>query len=81
MSDVGTFVGGIVVGYLGDRFVKRALFLSPLLFVGSLFMLIVWKALQDNGLPYYFLIFGIGFLVGGPYRIIGSAIAIDLGQH
>lgn len=81
MSDIGTFAGGVIVGYLGDKFTKRALFLSPLLFVGSFLMVIVWKALTDNGFPYYFLIFGIGFLIGGPYRIIGSAIAIDLGQH
>lgn len=45
MNDVGTFLGGMIVGYLGDKYAKRALFLSPLLFVGTILMLIVWQAL------------------------------------
>ena len=79
MNDVGTFIGGLIVGYLGDKYGRRALFLSPLLFIGSILMLLVWKTLGENGIPYYFLIFGIGVFSGGPYQIIGSAISIDLG--
>lgn len=81
MNDVGTFIGGTIVGYLGDKYAKRALFLSPLLLVGTILMILVWQALGENGVPYYFVIFGIGFFTGGPYQIIGSAIAVDLGQH
>jgi OPA family glycerol-3-phosphate transporter-like MFS transporter 3 len=79
MVDVGAFIGGVVVGFLGDKYSYRAIFLSPLLFLGSILMFIVYKYLGQTPLPYYFLMVFIGFTMGGPYNVIGSAIAIDLG--
>lgn len=38
MVDTGSFVGGLLIGYLGDKLKLRALFLSPLLFFSSLVM-------------------------------------------
>lgn len=81
MVDVGSLLGGMLVGHLGDIYKVRALFLSPLLFLGSVVMLIVSQALKDYSLPYYFLMFLIGLFTGGPYNVIGSAIAVDLGQQ
>lgn len=81
MVDVGSLIGGMLVGHLGDIYKLRALFLSPLLFLGSVVMLIVSQVLKDYSLPYYFLMFLIGIFTGGPYNVIGSAIAVDLGQQ
>lgn len=81
MVDVGSFIGAMLVGHLGDIYQLRALFLSPLLFLGSIVMFVVSQALSDYSLPYYFLMFLIGFFTGGPYIVIGSAIAVDLGQQ
>jgi MFS family permease len=81
MVDVGALFGGMLVGHLGDIYQLRALFLSPLLFLGSIVMFIVSQALDEYALPYYFLMCLIGIFTGGPYNVIGSAIAVDLGQQ
>ena len=79
MVDVGSFIGGLIVGYLGDKYGKRALFLSPCLFFSSIIMFIVSFAFGNAAWMYYIAMFLIGLLSGGPYNIIGSAITIDLG--
>ena len=38
MIDIGSFIGGLYIGYLGDKYKHRAIFLSPLLFVSSIVM-------------------------------------------
>lgn len=81
MVDIGALFGGMLVGHLGDIYKFRALFLSPLLLLGSIVMFVVSQALNEYSLPYYFLMFLIGFFTGGPYNVIGSAIAVDLGQQ
>ena len=40
MIDVGSFLGGLIVGQLGDYLKQRALFLSPLLFLCTIFIVI-----------------------------------------
>jgi hypothetical protein len=41
MVDVGSFIGGMIIGYLGDYFSFRALFLSPGFFISAILMFIV----------------------------------------
>ena len=81
MVDVGSFIGGLIVGYLGDKYGKRALFLSPCLFLSSVVMFIVSFTFTDIAWTYYVAMFIIGLVSGGPYNIIGSAITIDLGEQ
>ena len=81
MVDIGTFVGGMGVGYLGDRYQYRALFLSPFLFLSAGMMFIVSYALTTVPWTYYLFMFLIGVLTGGPYNIIGTAITIDIGEQ
>lgn len=81
MVDVGSFVGGMMVGYLGDKYSYRALFLSPFLFLSSGIMFIVSFALTDVAWTYYTAMLLIGILIGGPYNIIGTAITIDIGEQ
>ena len=80
MVDIGAFVGGLIVGYLGDKYSYRALFLSPLLFLGAAVMFIVAFSLESEAWTYYVGMLAIGMLVGGPYNIIGSAITIDIAE-
>lgn len=80
MIDIGSFIGGLIVGHLGDKYSYRALFLSPLLFMGSILMFLVAFTFTDIAWMYYIAMFFIGALSGGPYNIIGSAITIDIGE-
>lgn len=81
MVDIGSFVGGLIVGSLGDKYGYRALFLSPCLFFSAVVMFIVSFSLTDIAWMYYVAMFIIGLFSGGPYNIIGSAITIDLGEQ
>jgi sugar phosphate permease len=88
MLDLGTFIGAILIGYLGDRLKKRSLFLAPFIFFSSIMMLIATLFLSNNPLPYFLVIFLIGMGLGGPYNIIGTnflnlgtIIAIDLASQ
>lgn len=74
MMDFGTFIGGVAVGYLGDRFGKRSLFLAPLMLLSTMMMLVAKFLLSDVPLPYFFVIFFMGLGLGGPYNIIGKFI-------
>lgn len=72
MMDCGTFLGSVVVGYLGDRIGKRSLFLAPLMLLSTLMMLVGKFLLDEQPLPYFFVIFFMGLGLGGPYNIIGK---------
>lgn len=47
MIDLGSLIGGTAVGFLVDRFDKRALILCPLLLISSIIMFIVAFALTN----------------------------------
>lgn len=81
MIDIGSLIGGTAVGFLVDKFNKRALFLSPLLLLSSIIMFIVSFALTNMAWQYYIAMFLIGNCIGGPYNIIGTVIAIDIGNN
>lgn len=81
MLDIGSFVGGLIIGYLSDRSHYRALFLSPLLIISAGIMFLVSYAFTNVPWMYYAALLGIGLTFGGPYNIIGTVIAIDLGEQ
>lgn len=82
MNDIGNFFGGVITGYLSDKNGKRSLFLFPQLIVATFFMAIVKFVLPESEpLYYFFVIFAIGFFLGGPYNILSAAIAIDLAKQ
>jgi len=80
MFSYGTFLGGIITGFISDHFNKRTVILSPFLLSASFLMLVVFIFLAESPVPYYFVIFFIGILLGGPYNIISSSCAIDLAK-
>eukprot|EP00919_Chromeraceae_sp_WS-2016_P023350 GHVR01055473.1.p1 GENE.GHVR01055473.1~~GHVR01055473.1.p1 ORF type:complete len:115 (-),score=15.26 GHVR01055473.1:341-685(-) len=81
MIDVGSFIGGLFVGAIGDKYSHRALFLSPLLFISAILMFMVSFFLTGSAWQYYIIMVCIGITIGGPYNIIGTVIAIDLGKQ
>ena len=80
MFDVGAVVGALIVGYISDRYDFKALLLSPFLFCCAIVMFVISFALGDTPLPYYITIFFAGLFISGPYNIIGTVIAIDIGN-
>lgn len=60
MFDIGSFVGGMAIGFVGDRIGKRAIIISPSLVIAALLMIAVKIAGTDSAIFYYFTIFGIG---------------------
>jgi len=78
MYDYGTTLGGIVLGQIGDHYGMRAVYMFPCLILASGCMLIVRYALESDVLGYYFVMFAIGVLQGGPYNVISGAISIEL---
>jgi sugar phosphate permease len=81
MVDTGSFIGGLIIGYLGDKYKYRAIFLSPLLFLSSIVMFSTAYFINDIVWEYYVAMFLIGITIGGPYNIIGTVITIDLGKQ
>mgnify|MGYP001810242909 CR=1 FL=1 len=78
MFDVGTFIGGVFIGLLGDIYKKRAIFISPSIMIAIALMLMIRFLLKSDPLPYYFVVLGIGFFQGGPYNNISGVISIEL---
>jgi len=80
MFDVGAVAGALVAGFLSDKFDIKALLLSPFLLCCAIVMFIISFALGDAVGPYYITLFFAGFFISGPYNIIGTVIAIDIGS-
>ena len=81
MFDIGAVLGALLVGLLVDRFERRGLYLSPFLFMCAVVLFIVGFALKDVVWTYYVTIFLTGFFISGPYNLIGTVIAIDIGSQ
>lgn len=81
MMDVGTLLGGVAIGYLGDIIKKRSLFLSPFIFFSCAMMVVALLFLDSAPLPYFFVICLMGIGLGGPYNIVGTVVAIDLASQ
>jgi OPA family glycerol-3-phosphate transporter-like MFS transporter 3 len=60
MFDYGTFLGGMIIGKVGDIYKMRSVFIFPSLLVGCGFMVVVKYSLVDTVWLYYLVIFGIG---------------------
>jgi MFS family permease len=78
MIDLGSLIGGTIVGFLADRYDRRATFMMPLLFFSSLVMFLVAFALGSTVWTYYAVMFLIDNCIGGPFNIIGTVIGIDI---
>lgn len=80
MLDIGTLIGGSAIGYLADYYNKRAIFLSPFLLVSAGIMWII-SFFLSTPLEYYLSLLLLGICISGPYGLIGTVIAMDIGNH
>lgn len=78
MNEIGTFVGGLLLGSLLDRFPFKGLFISAFLLTSSVLLFIIHYLPLGIAGPYYFFVLLTGIALGGPYSLLGGAIAIDL---
>lgn len=60
MFDVGCYIGGIFLGYLGDKYKRRACYFVPSLLLAMSSMLIIKFVLTTTVWPYYICILAIG---------------------
>ncbi|XP_077985488.1 glucose-6-phosphate exchanger SLC37A2-like [Glandiceps talaboti] len=81
LFDIGGIIGGIISGVISDRLGGRActVFVSlalgaPMMYIYSVFGHI---GLTEN----IFMLIACGILVNGPYALITTAVAADLGTH
>ncbi|KAK6915006.1 Major facilitator superfamily [Dillenia turbinata] len=79
--DVGGVLGGISAGYISDKIEARAI-TSVMFFVLSVPVLIMYRAYGSiSMITNIALMFLSGLLVNGPYSLITTAVAADLGTQ
>ncbi|KAL4488545.1 hypothetical protein ABPG72_013113 [Tetrahymena utriculariae] len=81
MNEIGTLAGGLLLGMLIDKFKMKATTISIFLIISSIIMFIIHFLPSGIAAPYYIFVFLIGICLGGPYTMLGGAIAIDLAQQ
>jgi len=81
LYDVGTISGSIILGLISDIMYSRR---CPISFLGLLVATIGHSYLifitEDDVILLYFLIFFLGFLVGGVSNIIAGTACADIGK-
>ncbi|EAR85561.2 MFS transporter (macronuclear) [Tetrahymena thermophila SB210] len=81
MNEIGTLAGGLLLGMLIDKFKMKATTISIFLIISSFIMFIIHFLPNGVAAPYYIFVLLIGICLGGPYTMLGGAIAIDLAQQ
>lgn len=78
MNEIGTFAGGLLLGVLIDKLKMKAVIITSFLAISSLIMFSINFLPYGKAGPYYFFVLLGGICLGGPYTMLGGAIAIDL---
>ncbi|MFS7991402.1 putative major facilitator superfamily, MFS transporter superfamily [Helianthus anomalus] len=79
--DIGGVVGGILAGYISDLIDARAV-TSIVFLISSIPALVVYRLYGSISMfSNVFLMFLSGLLVNGPYALITTAVAADLGTQ
>uniref|UniRef100_A0A8C7M9V9 Solute carrier family 37 member 1 n=1 Tax=Oncorhynchus kisutch TaxID=8019 RepID=A0A8C7M9V9_ONCKI len=81
LFDVGGIVGGILAGVISDKLGKRATTCAVMLLLAAP-ILYGFSMISEFGLgPTIGMLLVCGGLVNGPYALITTAVAADLGTH
>lgn len=82
MSEIGTLIGGLLLGYLVDKLKLQTLLIMVFMSMSTLAMLILHiMQYSDNILSYYVLVLIAGIGLGGPFSLIGGAVAIEIASQ
>ena len=81
LFDIGGVAGGILAGYVSDRFNARSLTSAGFVYL-SIPVLYMYREYGSSSMgANVFLMMLAGMLVNGPYALITTAVSADLGTH
>lgn len=82
LFEFGQIIGAFLLGYFCDKLNKRASLIMPVLLFNVLIFIIVsnLRGKEDLG-GYYFTLFLVGILLGGPANLIAAMMSQDISQN
>uniref|UniRef100_A0A1J3FPH5 Putative glycerol-3-phosphate transporter 4 n=1 Tax=Noccaea caerulescens TaxID=107243 RepID=A0A1J3FPH5_NOCCA len=81
LFDVGGIVGGILAGYISDKFKARATTAATFMYAAIPAMLVYHSYGGVSQTVNVLLMMVAGLFVNGPYALITTAVSADLGTH
>jgi OPA family glycerol-3-phosphate transporter-like MFS transporter 1/2 len=81
LFDVGGIVGGILCGYISDKFKARATTAAAFMYAAIPAMLVYHSYGGVSQTVNILLMMVAGLFVNGPYALITTAVSADLGTH
>ncbi|GLT49118.1 hypothetical protein SLA2020_226970 [Shorea laevis] len=81
LFDVGGIIGGVLAGYISDKFNARATIAATFLYSAIPAMLLYRSYGNVSQNVNTSLMMVAGLLVNGPYALITTAVSADLGTH
>ena len=82
LFEFGQIIGAFLLGYFCDKLNKRASLIMPMLLINVIVFIIVGNLGGKEDLPgYYFMLFLVGILLGGPSNLIAAMISQDISQN
>ncbi|CAN8324977.1 unnamed protein product [Cochlearia groenlandica] len=81
LFDVGGIVGGILAGYISDKFKARATTAATFMYAAIPAMLLYHSYGGVSQTVNILLMMVAGLFVNGPYALITTAVSADLGTH
>ncbi|KAF3498324.1 hypothetical protein DY000_02054159 [Brassica cretica] len=81
LFDVGGIVGGILAGYISDKFKARATTAATFMYAAIPAMLVYHSYGGVSQTVNVVLMMVAGLFVNGPYALITTAVSADLGTH
>ncbi|KAL1220806.1 putative glycerol-3-phosphate transporter 4 [Cardamine amara subsp. amara] len=81
LFDVGGIVGGILAGYISDKFKARATTAATFMYAAIPAMLVYHSYGGVSQTVNILLMMVAGLFVNGPYALITTAVSADLGTH
>jgi len=81
LNMIGNFTGGIILGFLNDKFNKKAFFMPFFIFGSAIcFTLVKYVCTKEVVVSFYITLFIAGVFLGGPINIVSSAIITNLSK-
>ena len=75
---MGSFYGGVFIGYFSDLTGKKILIISPVVIASAVIMFIMKTMIGNLLIVYLIAIFTVGFCLVGSYNLLSSTAPVDL---